>query len=143
MNENTISLLKSCNQGCKYATNSIEKLYPHIKDDRFRQLIGDYNNKHIKLGDECHVLLNKYGADEKDPNPMATMFSNMSINMKMINDDSTEKIAELMYDGCHMGIKSVSQDLNKYSDAAQESRNLAKELIDIEENYMKDLLGYL
>lgn len=143
MNKNTISLLKACNQGCKYATNSMEKLYPHIKDDKFKQIIDDYNNKHIKLGDECHAMLNRYGADEKDPKPIATMFSNMTIDMKMLNDDSTQKIAEVMYDGCHMGIKSVSQYMNKYTDAAQDSRRLAKELIDIEQNYMKDLLGYL
>lgn len=121
----------------------MEKLYPHIRDDKFRQIIDDYNNKHIKLGDKCHEMLNKYGADEKDPNPMATMFSKMSIDMKMLNDDSTRKIAEVMYDGCNMGIKSVSQYLNKYTDAQQDSRDLAKELIDMEQNYIKDLLGYL
>lgn len=50
-------------------------------------------------------MLNKYGADEKDPKPLASAFSKMSIDMKMLNDDSTQKIAEIMFDGCHMGIK--------------------------------------
>lgn len=143
MNKNTISLLKACNQGCKYATNSMEQLYPHIRDDKFKQVIDEYNGKHIKLGDQCHEMLNKYGADERDPKPLATAFSKMSIDMKMLNDDSTQKIAEIMLDGCHMGIKSVGQYMNKYTDAAPESRKLAKEIIDVEQNYMKDLLGYI
>ncbi len=143
MNTDTISLLKACNEGCKYATNSMEQLYPHIKDDNLKQVIDDYNGKHIKIGDQCHVLLNKYDADEEDPKPMAEMFAKMSIGTKMLVDESSQKIAEIMLDGCHMGIKSVGKYMNKYTDASKESRNLARELIQVEQNYMNDLIGYI
>lgn len=142
-NFDTISLLKACNQGCKYATNSMEKLYPHIKEDNFRTLIDDYNDKHIKIGDKCHEMLNNCNADEKDPKPMSEVFANMGIDMKMMMNDSTEKIAEMMLDGCHMGIKSVGKYMNKYTHASQESRNLAKKLIEVEQNFMNDLMGYI
>lgn len=136
-------MLKACNQGCKYATNNIENLYSYIEDDRFRVMVDDYNDKHAKIGDKCHVLLNKYNVDEKDPKPMATMFAKMGTEMKMLNDDSREKVAELLMDGCHMGIKSVAKYMNKYTCASEDSRKLAKEIIDVEENFMKDLVGYV
>ena len=142
-NFDTISLLKACNQGCKYATNSIENLYSHIKDDNFRDLVDDYNGKHVKIGDRCHELLNKYGADEKDPKPMSAMFAKMGVDLKMMADDSSEKVAEMLLDGCHMGIKSIGKYMNKYDCASDDSRKLAKELIDVEENFMKDLIGYI
>ena len=41
-NFDTISLLKACNQGCKYATNGIENLYSYIKNDDFRDLVDEY-----------------------------------------------------------------------------------------------------
>ena len=126
-NFDTISLRKACNQGCKYATNGID----------------EYNDKHTKIGDRCHEMLNKYGADEKDPKPMSAMFAKMGTDLKMLNDDSNEKVAEMLLDGCHMGIKSVAKYMNKYDCAAEDSRKLAKEIIDVEENFMKDLIGYI
>lgn len=121
----------------------MEQVYPHIKSSEFRRIMDDYNGKHIKIGDKCHELLNDYYADEKDPKPMASMFSKMSTDIKMMSDDSTEKIAEIMLDGCHMGIKSVGKYLNKYTDASKESRTLARKLIDTEQDFIKDLIRYI
>ena len=43
----------------------------------------------------------------------------------MLNDDSS-KIAEMMIDGANMGIKSITEKLNRYSEAEKESISLAK-----------------
>lgn len=142
-NFDTIALLKACNQGCKYATNSMEQIYPHINDISFRKMMDYYDGKHIKIGDKCHELLNYYSFDEKDPKPMASMFSKMSTDMKLLADDSTEKIAEIMLDGCHMGIKSVGKYINKYPNASKDCRDLARKLIDTEQNFMNDLMEYI
>lgn len=74
---------------------------------------------------------------------MASMFSKMSTDIKLLADDSTEKIAEIMLDGCHMGIKSVGQYLNKYPDASKHSRDLAQKLIDTEQDFINDLMDYI
>ena len=139
----TISLLKDCNQGCKYATNSMEDLYPHIKGQGLRKVIDDYNGKHIKIGDRCHEMLNEINADEKDPNPMASMFAKMSIDLKMLADDSDKKIAELMLDGCNMGIKTVGKSLNKHTEASTKSKVLAKDIIEAEKDFIDDLMIYI
>lgn len=139
----TISLLKACNQGCKYATNSMESLYPHIKSQSLRQVIDDFNNKHIEIGDKCHELLNDINANEKDPKPMASMFAKMSIDIKMLVDGSDEKVAEMMFDGCNMGIKTVGKYLNKYTEASNDSKKLAKDLIGLEQDFISALMVYL
>lgn len=142
-NIDTVSLLKSCNQGCKYATNSIESLYPHIKGKALRTAIDDYNTKHINIGDKCHELLNDINADEKDPKPMASMFAKMSIDLKMLADSSDEKVAEMMFDGCSMGIKTVGKCLNKYTSASSSSKGLARDLIEVEQKFANDLMSFL
>ena len=142
-NFETISLLKTCNQGCKYATNSIESLYPHIKDKDLRNIIDDYNTQHIKIGDKCHEMLNDINADEKDPKPMASMFAKMSIDLKMLADSSDEKVAELMFDGCNMGIKTVGKCLNKYTSASESSKGIASELIEVEKDFANNLMEFL
>lgn len=143
MNDDTITLLKECNSGCKNATNSMEQVTSYVHDTKLKELICKYNQKHVDLGDKCHVLLNHEGEEEKDPTIMAKVFSKFSTDAKlMINDDSS-KIADLMVDGCNMGIKSISKVLNYCKNASAESIRLAKELITIEKDFMDNLLIYL
>ncbi len=143
MSEDTIKLLKECNSGCKSATNSMEQVHPYINNESLKTLIDEYNDKHIKIGDECHQLLNELQEEEKDPNPVAKAFSWVSTEIKLMMNDDTHKIAELMIDGCNMGIKSVSEYINKYKNASSESIELAKRLVSVEQDFMNKLLAFL
>ena len=58
MNNDTIMLLRECNSGCKNATNSMEQVIGLLHDDSLKDVIRDFNQRHIQLGDECHNLLN-------------------------------------------------------------------------------------
>jgi hypothetical protein len=139
----TISLLKECNAGSKMATNSMEQIQEYIVDDKLRRVIDRYNEKHIKLGEEITQLLSEYGADEKDPNKMAKVFSWLTAEVKMMFKDDAHQVAKVMMDGCNMGIQSLSEYINKYAAADEKSVELAKELVKIEEDFMKDLKEFL
>lgn len=143
MNEDTIKLLKEVNSGCKSATNSMEQVLPSVENEQLKAIINKYNDIHIKLGDECHALLNQVEKDEKDPSPMAKAMSWISTEVKLMINDDTHRIAELMIDGCNMGIKSLSEYINKYKSATPESIDLAKRLVRIEQDFMNELLPYL
>ena len=143
MNQDTIEILQQCNSGCKNATNSMEQVEPYIKDEHLKQLIESYDKKHISLGDECHQMLNAGGVDEKDPSAATKAFSWLGTELKLMTDDSSHKIAELMVDGCNMGIKTISAYRNQYNCASPESDRLAQHLVDTEQAFMKDLLTYL
>ncbi len=143
MNEDTVRLLKECNSGCKMAANSMEQVLPYITNDKLKSMIMNYNDKHIKIGDECHQMLNESQENEQDPHMMAKAFSWISTEIKLVISNDTHKIADLLIDGCNMGIKSLSEYVNKYSSASQESRDFAKRLIRIEQEFMNDLLKYL
>lgn len=143
MNEDTINLLRECNSGCKSATNSMEQVLSYITNERLKAIIHEYNDKHIKLGDECHKLLNEYNEGEKDPKITAKAMSWISTELKLMLNDDDNKIAEIMIDGCNMGIKSLSKYINKYKAASNESMELAKKLVKIEQEFMNDLLPYL
>ena len=141
LKEDTVKLLKECNAGCKSATNSLEQVMPFAENyHALHDLLKKYNDEHISIGDECHALLNEVGEDEKDPHPAAKVFSWISTEMKLMADSQPEHIAELMTDGCHMGIKSLSRYLNKYQHASEESRKLARKLIQCEQQFYKELL---
>ena len=144
MNRDTACLLKECNSGCKSATNSMEQVMPFLKDKNdLKQLIEKYNERHVKIGDECHALLNSVDLDEKDPPMIAKAMSWFSTEMKLLMDDTASHIAGLMVDGCSMGIKSLSGYLNQYKDASEDTRQLTRKLIDLEQEFMQDLLKFV
>lgn len=74
---------------------------------------------------------------------MASAFSWISTEMKMMFKDDNNQIAKIMMNGCNMGIQSISEDINKYSNASGESVSLAKKIVKAEENFMKDLERFL
>lgn len=143
MNVDTINLLKECNAGCKMATDTIEQVLPHVKDEEMKELLHHYNETHVKFGDKCHELLGRFGKDEKDPTVMAKIMAKAQTGMKIMTDDSGEKIAELLVDGCGMGIKSLHRCLNQYSGADAEAKRYAKDIIDAEEKFMRNMYAYL
>ena len=63
--------------------------------------------------------------------------------MTLSMNESDATIAELMTDGCNMGVKSLNQYLNQYKAADETSKDIAKRLIRLEEQLAVDLRGYL
>jgi hypothetical protein len=64
---------------------------------------------------------------------MAKGMSWLKTNMKLSWDESDATIANLMTDGCNMGVKSLSKYLNQYQAADETSKNITKRLIRLEE----------
>lgn len=56
---------------------------------------------------------------------------------------SDQTIAELMTDGCNMGVKSLNQYLNQYQAADDRSKDLAKRLVTLEERLAVDIRRFL
>ena len=143
MNNHTVELLKECDSGTKTAVNSIKEVMDNINSQTLRELLTNSLSHHEELGDEIHRMLSEMDEEGKDPNPMARMMSWMKINIKMLEKPEDKNIAHLMFDGCSMGVKQLSEYLNKYSQADDKSQRLAKKLIDCEEKLAKDLKEYL
>lgn len=99
----TIRLLRECDAGIKMGVSAISDVVDRVADKHFRRLLTDCKAQHDKLKAEIQTLLDKYGDEGKDPNPIAKGMSHMKTGMKLGMDDSDETIADLMTDGCNMG----------------------------------------
>ncbi|MBQ8184674.1 MAG: hypothetical protein IJ036_02685 [Lachnospiraceae bacterium] len=143
INEDTIHLLKECDAGSKMAVSSIDDVLDSVKDAGLQKLLTESKAHHEKLGNEIHSLLIEYGSEEKDPNVMAKSMSWLKTNMKLGLDGRSCTIADLMTDGCDMGIKSLCKYLNQYPAANETVKDLCNRLIDIEEQLRKELRVYL
>ena len=133
MNNDTVKLLQECNAGIKMGKSAIEAVLPHAKDEEMRRCLEVCKNTHSKLGDETHELLLEYEMPTKDPHPIIKAMSDIKICTKMMINTTDKTIADVMTDGCDMGIKSLHKYLNKYDSADSKAKSIAKRLAASEE----------
>ena len=141
--QDTIRLLRECDAGVKMGISSIDDVLDYVKSERLKQYLKDCKVAHQKLETEIQENLDRFGDDGKDPNPIAKGMSWMKTNIKLIMNESDHTIADLMTDGCDMGVKSLSKYLNQYKAADEASKDIAKRLIALEESLGKEIRGYL
>ena len=141
--QDTIKLLRECDAGIKMGITSIEEVENHVESEDFRGSLRRCKNEHESLQVEIQELLGKYGDEGKNPNPIAKGMSWMKTNMKLGMDDSDKTVADLMTDGCNMGVKSLSKYLNQYKAADEKSKDITKRLIKLEAQLAENVRGYL
>lgn len=139
----TIHLLKECDAGSKMAVATIDEVLEKISDTEMKNLLSKSKEHHEDLGNEIHSRLVELGSDDKDPNPMAKGMSWMKTNMMLGIKQNDATVADLVTDGCNMGIKSLYKYLNQYKAADNDSKGICKRLVDIEEQLCRDLRSYL
>lgn len=142
-NDDTIKLLKECNAGVKMGVSGIQEVIDKAKADNFIQLLQDYLKKHQEFEAKTHEKLNEFKDSEKEPSALAEVMSKAKISMKLLATPTDGEIADLMTDGCNMGIKSISRYMNKYPTALPAIKSLCDDLIKIEEDFMIALRKYL
>ena len=141
--QDTIKLLRECDAGVKMGIDSIEDVLEKVSSDSFKNYLETCRDAHEKIDKEIQSLLECYDDDGKDPNPMVKGMSWIKTNAKMLMDDSDKTIADLMTDGCNMGVKSLNMYLNKYKAADEVSKDIAKRLINLEEKLTIDIREWL
>lgn len=141
--QDTIKLLRECDAGVKMGVSSIKEVLDNVKSDKLRGILVDSLREHEELDKEIQKGLNEFGDEGKDPNPMATGMSWIKTNVKLMMHESDKTVADLMTDGCDMGVKSLSKYLNQYKAADERSKDIAKKLIKIEQRLGDDIRGYL
>ena len=141
--QDTIRLLRECDAGVKMGISSIEDVLDKVGDCEFEKLLTVCKEEHEKLDREIDSLLEKYKDDGKDPAVMAKGMSWIKTNVMLAMNDSDKTVADLMTDGCNMGVKSLNKYLNKYEAADEVSKDIAKRLINLEEKLTVDIRKFL
>ena len=135
----TIRRLRDCDAGIKMGVEAIQEVEQYSSDPELRQFLKSNMAEHEKLQSELQELLDQYHDDGKDPNAMAKGMSWLKTNIKLAVDESDKTIADLITDGCNMGVKSLNRYLNQYEAADEKSKDIAKRVISLEETLAKDI----
>ncbi len=141
--EDTIKMLRECDSGIKMGVSSIDEVLGYANSEELKRILNDCKDKHEELKEEIQSLLDDYHDEGKNPSAMVKGMSWLKTNMKLVMHESDKTIAELMTDGCNMGVKSLSKYLNQYAAAEERVKDITKRLIALEEGLAKDMRDYL
>lgn len=141
--QDTVRLLRECDAGVKMGVSAIEDVMSHVKSEQLKRRLTDCKTEHKKLEKEIRSLLNQYQDGGKEPNPMAKSMSWMKTNVKLAMEESDATVADLMTDGCNMGVKSLNKYLNQYQAADEVTKDITKRLINQEEKLAIDIRQFL
>ena len=141
--QDTIRLLRECDAGVKMGVDSIEQVLPHVKSEDLKSRLEKSKGEHNQLADEIERALDRYQDEGKMPNPIAKTMSTMKTNMELMLKEDDKTIASLMTDGCNMGVKSLNKYLNEFEAADENSKDICKRLIHLEESLTHQIRDFL
>lgn len=141
--QDTVRLMRECDAGIKMGISSINDVLEYVKSEGLKKCLTDCKTAHQELEQELQTMLRDYHDEGKQPNIMAKSMSWVKTNMKMAMDSSDQTIADLMTDGCNMGVKSLNKYLNQYEAASEKVKDIAKRLIKLEEKLIMDIQKFL
>lgn len=141
--KDTVRLLRECDAGIRMGVSGINDVMKYVKSNRLKRTLLDCKKEHVALAREIESELHRFEDKGKKPNPIALGMSKIKTEMKLTMMGGDNTVADLMTDGCDMGVKSLSKYLNKYKSADEVSKDITKKLISIEEKLAEDMRQYL
>ena len=141
--QDTIKLLRECDSGVHMGVESIRDVLDNVQDTALQKLLSDSLTDHESLGRQIEDLLHKYDDEGKTPPAIVKGMSWIKTNVRLALGEADKTVADLMTDGCNMGVKSLSRYLNQYAAADEQTKDIAKKLIHIESDLSEDLRDYL
>ena len=141
--QDTIKLLRECDAGVKMGVQSIKEVLDTVKSEQLKETLNTCKREHDQLNTELQEQLDRFGDEGKDPSPMAQSMSWIKTNVMLTMHQSDHTVADLITDGCNMGVKSLNKYLNQYKAADERSKDICKRLINLEEQLAIDIRGYL
>ena len=141
--QDTVKLLRECDAGVKMGIESLDDVRNSVRHPDLKEKLVNCKKEHEDLCREIEGALERFGDDGKEPNPIAEGMSKLKTEWKMRMKDEDSTVAELMLDGCDMGVKSLSRYLNQYKAADESAKDIAKRLISLEERLGKEMRAYL
>lgn len=152
MTEDTIELLRECSSGVKMGINAIDDVIEKTESEKLHGLLRDSRNEHESIERDIKKMLKGAGGDTdadgvhpivEGVHPIVEGVARLKTGIKLSGEHSDADIADILTDGCNMGVKNLHRYLNKYPSADVSARRAAERLVNIEERLCIDMRSFL
>ncbi len=141
--DDTVKLLRECSSGAKMGVDTIDGILKYVSNEDLAEKLTKSKSIHTDIENETAMLLRERGETEKEPGVIAESMSCMKADLKLGMHETDNTVADLITEGCNMGIKSLNRYLNQYTYADDNAKGIAKKLIETEEELSHAVKEYL
>jgi len=142
-NENTITVLNCIYKNVSMGFEGVKSVLPYVKNNKFYELLESQGEKYKEFIMRAKTLAEDMGEELAPQNSFSTFWANMMIKMKLTVNSSTTKIAEMMLQGTTMGIIDMGKTLRHTPDVLPKTLDLAREVMEFEEDKVEALKHHL
>lgn len=143
MKKDDLELLKEIKKNTEMGLHALEVMSNKVYDDSLALQLARESFKYGELHDRAKAQLLMAKQMPEPENKVGRLMISASIQGNTLLNSSTSHLAEMMIRSSNMGLSSLWKAMNHNSQAENQSVELAKELMDFEENNIKELKKYL
>jgi len=141
--QDTIQLLNQCHAGAQMAVSSLNDVLPSVEDPDLRSRLYASLEDHNRLAGQAVSQLQQLHQPEKTASTMARSMSWLKTNIRLAVSPGDHSVADLVTDGCNMGVKTLRKSCNRFTGAGQAAKDLAADLMAKEAGLVQALEPYL
>lgn len=143
MKKDDVELLREVQKNTEMGMHALEVVSNKVYDDSLALMLARESFKYGELHDRARAQLLAAKQRPEPESKVNRMMLTAAIQGNTLLNSSTSHLAELMIRGSSMGLSSLWKSMNHNAQAGELSMELAKELMDFEENNIKELKKYL
>lgn len=143
MKRDDVELLREIQKNTEMGMHAVDVMSNKVYDDNMALMLARESFKYGELHDRAKAQLLAAKQRPDPENKVSRMMITAAIQGNTLLNSSTSHLAELMIRGSNMGLSNLWKAMNHNMQAGDQSVELAKELMDFEENNIKELKKYL
>ena len=129
-------------KGCKMGAESLVNLLPKVTDDGLRNEITAQLERYEEYAAKAREELFDLDTSPKEENAFTKMSAKMGVMMNTMLDASSSHIAQMIIEGCSMGITELLKVVHAYG-IKDDAEQLARDVISFEESCSENMKKYL
>lgn len=130
---------------CRNSSMGVEAIHEVLKDiydEEFAYELNIQADKMEQFGRKAGLRLIQNGSEPEEPGVITTAMLKTSIKMKKALQNKTEDVAGMIEKGNERGVKELKHAIHKYRNAGIYATELAKEMVDFEEDNLRKMQSY-
>lgn len=143
MKKDDLELLKEIQKNTEMGMHALEMVGNKVYDDSLALQLARESLKYGELNDRAKAQLLSARQMPRQENKVERLLLSASIQGSTLFNSSTSHLAEMMIRESNMELSSLWKAMNHNEQAGHQSVELAKELMNFEENNIKELKKYL
>lgn len=143
MKNDDIELLREVQKNTEMGMHALEVINPKVYDDSMALMLARESFKYGELHDRARAVLFSKNQTPDPVNKVKQLMLTASIQGNTLLNATTSHMAEMLIRGSSMGMTSLWKAMNRNEKADGQALELAGELLDFEENNIRELKKYL